>query len=1439
MRLILRSTPILLLFFLLTQPLVAQMTTTTGAPFTPESLIETVFLGDGVEVISVQYEGDENNVGFFEGGQPFIGMESGIVMASGPANVTSNMGSDFTAGGSNNPAPSNGDLEDLVNGQQVNDQARYTIVFRAFSDTLRFNFAFASEEYPEYACADFNDVFGFFISGPGINGPFSGNAENIALIPGTNLPVSINNINSGMVGNFGDLANCTPPNGSLDFSQFYNDNDGSANAPIFDGYTRVLVAEAIVEPCEIYTIQLAIGDVFDGSHDSGVFLEAKSFGGTDFDLSLTNLALDGTIAEGCDTAFLSFEIGAASLEDRFIPLDILGTAIPGIDYTQLPDTLFIPAGDTIVLVPILAFEDGMDEPVETILIAYEKNICTDDTLLVRITDNILEPPMLPDSVVICAGDTLTFDATLPVMAPPPPRFVNDNPVNIGITSADYSSFINIENIQIEELSEGVIKNVCIDSLTHQWIADLDIFLIGPNGQVLELTSDNGSDGGNSFGDDAYIRTCFTATAVDPITGPGTEAPPEFVPFTGDWMPEGDWSNIYNGDYQTNGQWELRVFDDEDFGIGTLWSWSICLEPLYEITYEWSAPAEMSCPTCPITDVYVQDPSIYYVTATDSYGCEIVDSVQTVPEATPPMSDPTCGIATDSSIQITWESVEEAFSYEIQLDDRAFINVGLDLSYTFTGLLPSTDYTVFVRAVFDPCPSPSREIVCTTAPCVPPVLNATSTDLECFGEIDGDISTVSVSGGRAPYTFSLDGIPMTTGDTTGLAGGAYQLIVMDTVGCADTANLIVMEPDSIEIAAIEFAPISCNGEDDAVLVAQTAGGTGNFTYFWNSVEGSDTLAGQGPGVYDLMVEDENGCASSTQITITEPDLLSGSVASTTSQNCVGPPDGTITINTQGGSEPYTYEWSDESIGNTANPMGLDAGDYSVTVVDNGGCSFELAMTVALEPAVESEGTETDILCNGAATGSITTSVNVGQGPYQYDWTGPGNPTGGASINNLIAGEYQLVITDDRGCQDSLEFSLSEPDTILGSAQVEAVNCSSLTSGGIDWSGFGGVQPYNFAWSNGANTEDLTNIQTGTYDLVLTDANGCVIEQSYFVDFAPAVVLETIIDSVSCFGAEDGGVFARLENATPPYDLNWVLVGSNDSVPSLSLDGVVAGTYRLTGTDAFGCEIDETITIPQPSELLLQATKDDIRCFGEDNGLIELNATGGTPVYQYRLDNGAYQTNGVFIGLEPGRHTAFVRDDNGCVTQLPEIEIIEPDPLELELGDDLVIVWGDSIQLIPDIQGGSGVIASYQWVAFDSTIINCFDCAVVYAKPQEQTTIRLRVTDDFGCTEEDFLTIFINKDFPVEVPTGFTPNGDGANDRLIVHGIPGTEILSFQVFNRWGGLVYEKENFPVNDSDFGWDGIFKDELASGTFVWQVIARLPDGTEKNYHGQSTLIR
>jgi len=1799
---------------------------TNSAPFTPQNLITNVFLGEGVQVINVTYEGANKAVGFFKNGTPHIGIDRGIVMTTG-SSVTQGMDVGVESNGGiqasidNFSTTSDPDMAAIADGNLTFNMAKYTITFIPIADTLRFRYAFGSEEYPEYACSGFNDIFGFFISGPGINGPYENNGANIALIPGTNLPVRINNVNPGVVGANGNIENCTPPAGSLAFSQFYNDNLGSNVQPVYDGFTDVFTAEAIVIPCNVYTIKLIIADVSDGVWDSGVFLEAKSFGTGSLDVTATTVSLDGSVAEGCTEGTLTFSLPTEVESDYPIDFNILGTATNGIDYQLIPDDLFIPAGSNSVSIPIVGIEDGLLEGTETIILDIRKDVCNRDTIIIPLRDNPLVPADLGIDQRFCADNSIQLDGTLPVPLPDPPAFTNSNDLAISVTNVLYYSDIQVFGVLPPVLGPGVIKSVCIDSLSHRWIDDMDVFLVGPDGQFMELTTDNGGNGDNGGGLDFYLNTCFNEAATVPINFPGPFAPPSAVPFTGTWSPEGVWSDLWDsGDKQTNGTWRLLVRDDANGFTGTLHSWTICFNPAYEISYAWSPQAGLSCSDCPNPVAMPDQTTTYFMTATDSYGCSVSDSInlEIIPVLEAPLA--TCGTITESSVSAFWPDVVGATGYEVSIDGGPWVPSNDVLSHTVNGLALSQTVNIRVRAIGE-CPgSPETLITCVTPDCMPPALAVNQiTDATCNGASDG-LAVISASGGSGgPFTYELNGLGNLTGMFNGLAAGNYVGVATDANGCAGTIQLTVGEPQALDVQMVQTNQISCNGQSDGVAEAIVNGGTAPFSFNWDNGDADAIAGGLAAGDHSVVITDGNGCTTTRSITLAEPDVLGAqtttqlvscfggmngiavatatggtlpyeyfwdaladnqrtdtafqltagsysitvtdlngceviasadvtqnpaivlgvqsqdatcnglpngtatvtasggsgmfsytwideasgllvgasdqvsqlfegnyfvvvtdeftcrdtaqvsisaptaldvqfvtqaplctdaangtatltasggtpgyqyswsdngtavgpvrndlaegnyvvtitdansctteisidltdpsplvlslsttqatcfggndgtatvlatggaggytyawpsgqngatatglaagaatvtvsdangcqavgsiavgeedalqlvltptdltcfnnnsgmvsanasggvgnytyqwsngaqgavitnlpagnigvsvtdgngcqtvsttslaqpsSVSATTSSSlvtCLGQPDGTATVTPAGGTPPYSYVWSDPAAQQTQVANGLNTGTFSVTVSDANNCTFTASVSVGGTPPVALAITPAEVSCFDGSDGSISVLASGGNGNFTYNWSVPGVPQT-ANPTGLRAGQYAVTVTDSGGCTAVASTDIIQPAALIVQASGTNLFCANDGTGTTQSQVFGGTPPYNYLWNTGAGTTNLSSLQAGVYRLSVTDANGCLtIAETILTEPTP---LEAEIDPVvvDCYGASTGAAGLEVEGGVQPYTYIW---SNGETTPNLA--GVPAGLYELAITDASGCRLVETVEILQP-QAPLSATfaSKPASCFEDQDGSIQVQTTGGTPAYRYSLDGNEFRGSSTLIGLEAGAYNIYVLDAKGCLFLEEGIIVEEPDPLIVDLGDDITLDYGLEARLEPQITGGSGAL-SYSWYPGDTTLLSCIDCSTPSANVPYQTSFTVRVTDENGCYDEDIITIFARKSNPVFVPTGFTPNGNSANDRLLVHGKAGVQVVKFSIFDRWGELLFEARDFEVNDPLIGWDGSFNGKpMNGGVYIWRLEVAFEDGNREVFTGSTTMIR
>ena len=389
---------ILSILFLSTIPFAkAQMVISTNK--TPAQLVQQVLVGSGVTITNVTYTGASVAIGeFSNGGTTNLGLLSGIVLSTGK--VTDVVGPNNSSGKStNNNTGSDPQLASLITAS-INDAAVLEFDFVPISDTIRFRYVFGSEEYPEYVFS-YNDVFGFFMTGPN---PAGGNFtnKNIAIVPGTtNTPVSIYNINNGST-NTGPCVNCS----------YYVDNTGGLTVQ-FDGMTTVLTAWSVVVPCQSYHMKLAIGDAGDHVLDSGVFLEANSFSSSAVQI-IADFSVQGGIkkaVEGCNAAIITAKLPKPLSTDYVVYIDTMwGTATNGVDFPFIPDSIIIPAGQkqgTVVLAPIA---DNIIEGQEDWNFVFKTSPCTIDTVTIPILDYTpITFPQHPSDTMVC-GDSASLYA---------------------------------------------------------------------------------------------------------------------------------------------------------------------------------------------------------------------------------------------------------------------------------------------------------------------------------------------------------------------------------------------------------------------------------------------------------------------------------------------------------------------------------------------------------------------------------------------------------------------------------------------------------------------------------------------------------------------------------------------------------------------------------------------------------------------------------------------------------------------------------------------------------------------------------------------------------------------------------------------------------------------------------------------------------------------
>ncbi|MEM6964692.1 MAG: gliding motility-associated C-terminal domain-containing protein [Bacteroidota bacterium] len=537
------------------------------------------------------------------------------------------------------------------------------------------------------------------------------------------------------------------------------------------------------------------------------------------------------------------------------------------------------------------------------------------------------------------------------------------------------------------------------------------------------------------------------------------------------------------------------------------------------------------------------------------------------------------------------------------------------------------------------------------------ITETITPPSCPGDSDAAID-VTVSGGVEDYTFAWSN-SQTTEDISGLTAGTYTLTVTDCLGTTATASFDIDDPTSISVQGTT-TPVSSTGADDGTITLNVTGGTGNYTsYLWNPNVGTTAnLTGLAMGNYQVTVTDDNGCTGTGAFLVDNacnPITVLGNVMDVT---CAGGNDGLIQVTASGGDSPYTYDWA-----NGITPMGLMAGNYSVTATDVNGCTGTTTFTVAdgANVGVNLVNAQ-DVNCFGENTGAITVQGTGGTGPYTYAW----NPQLGndATVSSLAEGTYSVTTTDANGCTGELNgINITQPAAPLNVvASVDDASCAGVCDGAISLSISGGTAGYTVDWSNGDTGTNVTGLCGGNITATVTDANGCTFSEVYNILQPTVFTLQYGITNESVAGGD--GAINLIVTPAGNYSYSWT--ASNDpNFTSISedLDNLVAGIYNVTVTDdASGCTVAGFAAVTNTLGIQSNIVT-DVTCNGGSDGAIELVVVGGETPYDFVWDgpNGGLTTQNI-SGLTAGTYFVTIEDNLGEML-VQSYTINEPTAIEI--------------------------------------------------------------------------------------------------------------------------------------------------------------------------------
>ena len=716
------------------------------------------------------------------------------------------------------------------------------------------------------------------------------------------------------------------------------------------------------------------------------------------------------------------------------------------------------------------------------------------------------------------------------------------------------------------------------------------------------------------------------------------------------------------------------------------------------------------------------------------------------------------------------------------------------------------------------------------------------NIPCFGMANGTI-TVQVQGGTLPLNFLWNDVnAQMTPTAINLSAGNYIVTVTDANGCTISSSANINEPPQLT-ASTTYTDATCLNYGDGTATAVPAGGVMPYSYSWGATGTTQTIINLAAGTFIVTVTDANLCTGTASATIGQPVTAVIVTATQTRFACSGESDGESSVSAGGSNgAPFTFSWSNGQVGGGAS--NLATGLYTVTATDVKGCTGTQIVAIQQHDSIQVLTAYAPPSCAGNNDGVVAVVLiegGLGMGDstqYNYQWSLPGAPNSTVA-EGFANGSYTLTVTDFQGCTAILQFDVVAPPALEIQLEIENVSCFGFGDGEVSVLSIqNAIGAVNYQWSNAETTKNIDSLILGNYSLTATDSKGCTAVAFAEVQQPEILSLSFQSQPLICSGDSNAVVTAAVLGGTAAYMYLWDYGATTSEIKDLG-----SGVYTLQVTDQNGCIISDSISVGQPDALTFVPELNEPECFGGNDGRIRLLVSGGITPFRYSLNGGSYGGSSVFIALSAGPYILQVRDANGCVSTITTA-LGQPLPVEVSVGIDTSILLGDSILISPTVNNAVG-LTDFDWKSVLVDSFTCADlpvCEEIWVRPAFTNTYRVKVTDENGCIGQDEIIVTVEKPRGVYVPTGFTPNGDLENDLLVVHGKSKQirNVLTFKVFDRWGELIYQDQNFSVNDTSRGWDGTFRGQPCDpAVFVWLVEAEYLDGYTELLKGNVTLLR
>lgn len=852
---------------------------------------------------------------------------------------------------------------------------------------------------------------------------------------------------------------------------------------------------------------------------------------------------------------------------------------------------------------------------------------------------------------------------------------------------------------------------------------------------------------------------------------------------------------------------------------------------------------------------------YYVTVTDANGCTfvplaeyVVDNAREVTVDLVNLQNALCNGESSGSIEVALNA-NPAFinpNYQFFWAPAGFTQVNNNNTSVYSDLPAGNTYNVVGVDLNTGCQDTASFTITEPTPLVADTLNVTQPT--CTFQNDGSITVIGTGGTGLGFNFTYawsGGLP--NGATqTNLGPGTYSVTVTDLNGCTDTLTVDLTLPIPPAIVSIDSTSVQC-GSDGCLRVVTLPSAE---IYTWTTLAGApvgatDEVCNLQGDTYMIVVSDDKGCTSSDTIVLASVVPLLISDTTLTNPTCFGYGDGQIVVGASGGTPNYTYAWDN----NTAGPINptLLAGDHIVTVTDQQGCTFVDTFTLVNPPSISLSSTNiVPATCSDDCDGQATLIAGYATlPPTGGDFTFLWDDGGTDSIRiDLCPGFRHVTITDVNQCFRIDSVAIGSPPPVDANITATPATCSGDDDGtatAIGTAGNGG--PFTYLWSTGATTSIVNGLAAGDYDVTVTDSEGCSAVFGTTVDEPdPIVVLQDVNNSSNnqCYGDSTGVVAATATGGNPGgYDFVW----SDATGVSVGFDAIVnglpAGNYSVTVTDPEGCTgVNTAISLLNPPPIQGSYEPwEPLICHGDVTLLYIDTIYGGSGgPFLFSLDYGSSLPVGLPLNLTGGDHIiTYIEENTGCSYD-EMITVAEPVQIEVTFTPPVIpIELGEDVELLPIITPIGLARDTFLWTNIQ--FLNRADTLEPIAHPIESTEFILTVYDTSGCTGSGSVIIEVDPNRNVYIPTAFKPsNVEGTSTHFSPWIGNGVQMVNFmRVYNRWGELMYENNNFvPQNQDSQGWDGRYRGDFVSpGVYVYIIEVLFEDNEVLLYRGDVTVVR